>query len=609
MLSIRRQTLVPLCFLALVIASYTSIALALRFAAYYYNERYEDADRTANFAVSELTSYTQIEWLLDYWERHAYEMELIYDINDERFATKERIIRLKCPGLTELRLMSDGELKTLDAEGQKIYAELCYCRLSQAFDWIKTVYGAYYLYCMKLRPGGDELMFMVTGAKPGEVRGLDSGDDGIFQLGSTIPYVRGDNHDTLDKVIETGQDPDSFDISGEQGDRSVTDTYEPINVNGKLIGIVGVSILTDDLMEDMLGLAKVVFFRTIISMFVLLIIVATLLWIHTLRPIRKEQRIIKKYERDKDHKTAQEELETINSRNELQQLAGSFSSMIGEIDRYMNEVVVAAKEKERSSAELAVAARIQAGALPERHFELSGPGGVSINAIVNPAREVAGDFYDHFRIDDDHIGISVADVSDKGVPASLFMMLSKTLIKNVAIDLRSPAGIIERVNRQLCENNPEGMFVTVWFGIYCISEGKLAYINAGHEHPVVYRKAAGRYELIVEPHDPVLGYFEDHEFTERVLELQPGDKVFLYTDGIPEAADADKNMYGTDRMTECLNRNSAVSGDAVLDAMIEDTAAFVGEAPQYDDMTMLLLEVRDEQQTVEKVNTEDEKKS
>ncbi|MBR5116884.1 MAG: serine/threonine-protein phosphatase, partial [Lachnospiraceae bacterium] len=236
---------------------------------------------------------------------------------------------------------------------------------------------------------------------------------------------------------------------------------------------------------------------------------------------------------------------------------------------------------------------IQAGALPVGHFHVDGPNGIAINASVNPAREVAGDFYDHFIIDEDHIGLTVADVSDKGVPASLFMMLSKALIKNVAMAGHSPSHVMDRVNAQLCENNPENMFVTVWFGIYCIPTRELVYVNAGHEHPVIYRRETGRYDLIVEKHDPVIGLFDDCTFSERTITLSPGDRIFLYTDGVPEATAMDQTMYGTDRMIECLNRNTERSGEEVLAAIVEDTGAFVGEAHQFDDMTMLLLEITD----------------
>ena len=593
MRSIRRQTLVPLSFLALFITVYTAVALALHFSAYYYGERYMDADRTAQYAATELTDYRQIAWLFDYWETHADEMDLIFDGHDPLFIEKEAILRAKCPTLTELKLMTKEDLEALDEEGQKLYAELCYCRLCQAFDRIKTTHDPVYLYCIRVR--GDRIVFFVTGTKPGEKRTKDgAGEHEVYQLGSVQYYEERGGHPLLDRVLQSGESPEGFDYSVGDDLTGLTDAYEPVKVGGRMIAVVGVSIRADDLSEDMIGLSGTVVLRTLIGMGLLLILVATLLWRHTLRPIRQVQRIIKRYEQDKDRRIAQEELEKIHSRNELQSLAGSFSSLIAELDRYMSEIVTSAQEKERSAAELAVAARIQAGALPEGHFCLPGPGGVTINASVKPAREVAGDFYDHFRIDEDHIGITVADVSDKGVPASLFMMLSKALIKNVAMAGESPARIADRVNLQLSANNPESMFVTVWFGIYCISRRELVYVNAGHEHPALYRRENGRFVLFEEEHDPMMGLFEEHRYRERTLSLSQGDKLFLYTDGIPEATAADKTMFGTDRMLESLNRKREGTGEEMLAAIVEDTGAFVGEAPQFDDMTMLLLEITEE---------------
>ena len=591
--SIRRQTLVPLVFLSIVISLYTALILAMRFSGFYLNDHYIDADRIAKYTVSELTDYRQIAWLFDYWEAHCDGMDLIFERHDPRFAAKEAVLREKCPTLTELKLMTKEELESLDEEGQRLYAELCYARLCQAFDRIKTTYDPKYLYCQRVR--GDEIFFFVTGTKPGEVRSKDgSGENEVYQLGSVQPFDERGEHEILDYVLQTGKSPQSFDFSYAVGETNTSDAYEPVVVGNRMIGVVGVSIEMDDLTRDIYRLAAVVMCRTLLSMGLIALLVAVLLWLHVLRPIRREQRVIKQYEQDKDRKAAQEALDTIRSRNELQELAGNFSSMIGELDRYMSEIVLATQDKERSSAELAVAARIQAGALPEGYLHIPGPDGLTINASVKPAREVAGDFYDHFIIDEDHIGLTVADVSDKGVPASLFMMLSKSLLKNVAMAGNTPADVVGRVNAQLCENNPENMFVTVWFGIYCISRRELIYVNAGHEHPALYRSKTGHYDLIMEKHDPVIGLFDDCTYSERTLSFSPGDRIFLYTDGIPEATDADKEMYGTDRMVECLNQNIDHSGEEVLAAIVEDTGEFVGEAPQFDDMTMLLLEITEE---------------
>ena len=191
----------------------------------------------------------------------------------------------------------------------------------------------------------------------------------------------------------------------------------------------------------------------------------------------------------------------------------------------------------------------------------------------------------------DHLALVMADVSGKGVPAALFMVIAKTLIKNRAQLGEEPAVVLERVNNQLCENNEADMFVTVWLGIYELPTGKLTYTNAGHECPAVMR-AGGSYELIRESHDFVVGAMEGMPYTQHEITLNPGDKLFLYTDGVPEATNAHEELFGEDRMLTALNRSVGMTPKQTLAEVKKDIDEFVGEAPQFDDLTMLAFEVR-----------------
>ena len=209
-------------------------------------------------------------------------------------------------------------------------------------------------------------------------------------------------------------------------------------------------------------------------------------------------------------------------------------------------------------------------------------------ATMDPAKEVGGDFYDYFMIDDTHLGLVMADVSGKGIPAALFMVIAKTLIKNRAQMGGGPAEILAAVNEQLCEGNEAELFVTVWFAIVDLTTGKGLAANAGHEHPAL-RRAGGQYELVQYRHSPAVATFSGLRFREHEFELYPGDSLFVYTDGVTEATNANNELFGTDRMVEALNRNPGAEPEELLRNVRNSIDAFVGEAPQFDDTTMMGL--------------------
>ena len=247
------------------------------------------------------------------------------------------------------------------------------------------------------------------------------------------------------------------------------------------------------------------------------------------------------------------------------------------------------EETARLDTELTMATRIQAETLPNIFPAFPDREDFNIYATMNPAKEVGGDFYDFFLIDDTHLGIVMADVSGKGVPAALFMMVSKILVQNYAMMGLSPKEVLEAVNRQICANNPEEMFVTVWFGCLDLETGILQASNAGHEYPVL-KNPDGEFEMVKDKHGLVIGGMDNVKYSQYELKMEPGAKLFLYTDGIPEATNSSNELFGTDRMVDALR---IVENDdpedilGVVKAAVED---FVKEAPQFDDLTMLCLE-------------------
>ena len=289
--------------------------------------------------------------------------------------------------------------------------------------------------------------------------------------------------------------------------------------------------------------------------------------------------------------TAAVNVPDIRTGDELEQLAGAFRSMEEDVISYLREFKQATAEKERIGAELNVATQIQADMLPRIFPAFPEREEFDIYASMTPAKEVGGDFYDFFLIDEDHLALVIADVSGKGVPAALFMVIAKTLLKNAAQTGLSPKAVLEKVNDQLCENNEAEMFVTVWLGIYQISTGHLTAANAGHEYPAL-RHGDGSFTLFHDRHGFVLAGMEGSRYREYELELQEGDTLFVYTDGVAEATNADNQLYGTDRMLAALNGCQAASPEGLLHAVKVDIDRFVGDAPQFDDITMLSLQRR-----------------
>ena len=248
-----------------------------------------------------------------------------------------------------------------------------------------------------------------------------------------------------------------------------------------------------------------------------------------------------------------------------------------------------ALEKERLGAELALATRIQANSLPKEFPPFPDRKEFDIYASMNPAKEVGGDLYDFFLIDDDHLALIIGDVSGKGVPAALFMMVAMSLIRNAAMNETSPAKVLTLVNRQICYRNPDEMFVTVWMGVLEISTGTLTASNAGHEYPA-QKHADGSFELLKDKHSVAIGAMDGVRYREYSLQLEPGAKMFVYTDGVAEATDSNEQLFGTDRMIEALRKGENGTPEDVLKAVRADVDLFVGKAPQFDDLTMLCFQ-------------------
>ena len=283
--------------------------------------------------------------------------------------------------------------------------------------------------------------------------------------------------------------------------------------------------------------------------------------------------------------------DTIKTDDEIGLLAGSIDDMEEQVNEYVKNLTEVTKENERIGTELGLAERIQREMLPSKFPAFPEYDQFSLYASMEPAREVGGDFYDFFLVDPDHLCLVIADVSGKGVPAALFMMATKIMVADMVRIGRSPADVLSSVNKAICENNKEKMFVTVWLGILEISTGRLTCGNAGHEYPAIMYPGDD-YELLKDDHCFVIGAVKNIRYREYDLTLKKGSRVFVYTDGIPEAVNENNEMFGTGRMLDVINENKGKNTEDEIKAVRDAVYSFTGDAERFVDMTMLCLEYK-----------------
>ena len=245
------------------------------------------------------------------------------------------------------------------------------------------------------------------------------------------------------------------------------------------------------------------------------------------------------------------------------------------------------KEGARIESELNIANTIQKNMLPSIFPAFPEHKEIDIYANMKPAKEVGGDFYDMFLIDENHLAINIADVSGKGVPAALIMMITKTLIKNTTLNGKTVDQVFNSVNKQLCERNSLSHFITSWFGIFDLRTGKLEFVNAGHNPPLIYKKNKNSFEYYRTKPNLILAAMEDTTYTKHEVVLEPGDKIFLYTDGVTEATNENDELYGEERLKDYLNNHIYQDVETTIKGIKEDIDNFVGKADQFDDITML----------------------
>ena len=372
------------------------------------------------------------------------------------------------------------------------------------------------------------------------------------------------------------------------------DHYECLDVNGGQAYIVGASYNVKELKSQIRARSLKNTLLGALYQLLLLELVMRHVLLYVIHPLKKILRSIRQYTEKRDSRAVHQEMtEVLTGRhslaireNEIGQLAEDFTGLTEKMDDYVEQITTVTSQKERYETELNIAAGIQEQVLPKELIVPTGDHKFDVHAMMVPAREVGGDFYDYFFVDENHLALVIGDVSDKGIPAALFMMITKTLINIYAKMGECPSEVLFQVNDQLSRNNEAGYFATIWFALIDLRTGEGVSVNAGHEHPAVCRNG-GSYELIRYKHNMVVGTLPGIRYTEHPFRMEPGDKLFVYTDGVPEAVNKENEQFGTDRMLETLNRNREAGAKDLLEQMKEEIDAFAGEVPQFDDTTML----------------------
>lgn len=390
-------------------------------------------------------------------------------------------------------------------------------------------------------------------------------------------------------VYETGEKPEGYFVRQSAKYGYLTSSIMAVkDRNGNVAALLFVDIHMELVVSTLVSYVL----RAVLICSGLLVLFCVFYWFLLKRILLKPIAIIRQNAFDFANSDAQltDTLEQIQTGDELQELAQSVSTMEHDIIKYIEHVQQVTAEKERIGAELDIATHIQSSMLPCIFPAFPDREEFDIYASMDPAKEVGGDFYDFFMVDKGHLAIVVADVSGKGIPAALFMVIGKTLIKDHTQPGISLGEVFSNVNNLLCASNSEGMFITAFEGVLDLVTGEFRYVNAGHEAPFLYRE--GSFQAYKVKPGFVLAGMEDMRYCEGVLTLEPGDKIFQYTDGVTEATNAHNELYGKERLDTVLNRNGERKPDEIIDAVKEDIDSFVGDAPQFDDITMLCLEYR-----------------
>ena len=477
-------------------------------------------------------------------------------------------------------------LNELDHEKIARYAETWeeddyYPVMEEYLESVRLASGAAYIY-IAIPNGKVE----GNGAGEGTMRYIY--DCTGMKIGDTDPVPR--FYEEFESTYLTGEKTGNYYVRHSPKYGYLTSCMLPVNdANGKTAAILFVDVFMDIIVSTLMGYI----FNVAIITLVLVALICIAYWKFMKNSVVRPIKLIGENTREfaENDVKITDSINEVKTGDELQELAESVLSMEHSIVSYIENIKTITAEKERIGAELDVAAHIQASMLPCIFPAFPDRSEFEIYATMDPAKEVGGDFYDFFMVDERHLAIVVADVSDKGVPAALFMVIGKTLIKDHTVPGADLGDVFTEVNELLCQSNSEGLFITAFEGVLDLVTGEFNFVNAGHEMPYFYRDGKG-FEPFKTKSGFVLAGMDGIKYRGGSITLNEGDKIFQYTDGITEATDSNFELYGMDRLTAILNENKDNGPFDILPAIKSDIDKFVGDAPQFDDITMLCLEFK-----------------
>ena len=498
------------------------------------------------------------------------------------------------------RALSDQEMKLMD---NRLHSDLEMLDAELTRDFGRTwVLENGTLYCgsVPIGDGTEEKAFLEPFVKLEEQIGtycyclMRSSDEGLkwrgdektgYQEGHYIRVAgstRGVNNESLVGTYLNKQVSDVIDkgkefagVSNVDG-RQIYSVYRPIkDPDGEIVGMIVVGRDMAEMKRDVREATT----GSFLALGIIILLGGAVVFLITAQSTTDITKVEQYLDRITDGELPEEKLK-IRSKDEIGCVADS-----------INEMVESLRDKERMGTELSLATEIQARMLPTDFPAFPDHTEFDLFASMSPAKEVGGDFYDFFLLDNTHLVISAADVSGKGVPAALYMVVTKTLIRNYIQMGMAPEEAFSVVNHILCESNHTEMFVTAWLGVIDLVTGELTFVNAGHNPPYIRHKG-GDFEPIRSLPGFVLGGMDGLIYKHKVIPLVPGDKIFLYTDGVTEATNPDQELYGTERLRAYLDSHATDKAEEIVEGLRSDIDMFVGIADQFDDITMLLFDFK-----------------
>lgn len=458
-----------------------------------------------------------------------------------------------------------------------------YKDIVRQLDLIKYRTGLKYLYVNSWNGVGDRFA-IYDATNPG-----DGIEDSVYDRELLGTHIESNKH--FDQVVSDSENLKQWHEDNNKYGHTVCAYYPIVDSNGDNVAAIGADFEVDKIFDLR---KKVLNFLLIVQILIVGSTIATISFIdrYVSSPLRKMSKIASHFVNSDHNKINIVPINfniKLSEDSNIRMLANSMHKMMVDVKEYAKNIKIITAEKERISAELNIATKIQKSLIPHIFPAFPELKEIDIYATMNPARKVGGDFYDFFLLDNNKLAFVIADVSGKGIAAALFMVIAKTLIKNEASSSSDPKTIMENVNKQMCIDNSSGMFITSFFGILDFKTGEVQYVNAGHMNPILKKTGVGFQELNLEKQFVIAG-MPSLKFTLNKFVLSPGDTLFMYTDGISEAKNSDNLYFGKEKLISLLNSSGS---DATLKQISELVQGKIKEftkgSSQIDDITMLIV--------------------